>query len=77
MNSKVHGFHHVVAVRRERIKKTEVEGNRTQFQNSFDGNDFGNDADSMRAKTYAFEADSDSPGAIRCQLLNELQQACG
>ncbi|HQZ67633.1 MAG TPA: hypothetical protein PLY87_21235 [Planctomycetaceae bacterium] len=45
-------------------------GNRTQFQNSFDDNDVGNDAESMRAKTDAFEADSDLQAVVDQQIAD-------
>ena len=50
-----------------------MEGNRTVFPNSFDDNGFGNESDSMRAKTYAFEADS--VASLRQQALDDLQRA--
>ncbi|MCA9011222.1 MAG: hypothetical protein KDB01_15835, partial [Planctomycetaceae bacterium] len=55
--------------------KSEVEGNRTQCPKSFDDNGFGDDSESTRAKTYAFEADSDSVGSLRQQALTDLQRA--
>ena len=56
-------------------KQTEVEGNRTVFPNSFDDNGFGDESDSMRAKNYAFEANSDSAASLRQQAVDDLQRA--
>ena len=52
-----------------------MEGNRTQFPNSFDDNGFGDASDSMRAKTYAFEADSETVASLKTRALDDLQRA--
>jgi len=55
-----------------RLGKTEVEGNRTQFQNSFDDNNFGYDSETVRAKTYAFDTYSDSVASLRQRIQDTL-----
>lgn len=52
--------------------KSEVEGNRAQFPNSFDDNGFGDDSESMRAKTYVPETESDYISNLRQQALADV-----
>jgi hypothetical protein len=55
--------------------KPKTEGNRTQFQNSFDDNNFGDDSETVRAKTYAFNDDSDSVATLRQRIQERLEAA--
>lgn len=64
-----------VSDERHQMFPTEVEGNRTRFPNSFDDNGFGDDPESMRAKTYAFDPEPDSVGSLKRQALDDLQRA--